>query len=646
MSLRFTPEIALAHPVVSDASISPDGETIAFVVASATRPSGAARPTYAPSAIHAVPFAGGETTRLTYGRADTTPRWSPDGRLLAFLSDREKDGQRQVHLLPRDGGEARQLTHVDSDIPVSRSHNPLAWFPDGRRLAFLMVEPLDEGARARLERGDDRIVFEEEARFQRLWSVDVEAGEAVPISPAGHQVWEYAISPDGTRIAAVVSDQPFEWDWYMARLVVFDVGAASGRTIHQSWRQLAKPAWSSDGFEVAFLTSNWSDRGIDAGQPMVVSAAGGEARAVGGDAVASDLNVVFGGDGRLFTPANVRAGAGVSAIDLETGRREWLWTAQQSFHTLSRATRGPTGAERFAAVLEDLEDPAEVHAGELLDGAITWRRLTSIHAPWSRVVRGEAREVTWTAADGTPLQGFLFLPPDHRDGPLPLVTVVHGGPTGAVRFEYQYGHRWTRVLAEAGLAVFAPNFRGSTGWGLKFAESNIGDMGGADSDDILSGIDALVASGVADAGRLGICGWSYGGFMTAWLIGRTRRFKAAMAGAAVVDWHSFHGRSYLHTWDRLHYGGSNPYDPTSAHVRFNPLANVGAATTPTLILHGELDWDVPVEQGYILHRALKDHGVETQLVVYPREPHGATEYQHRLDILVRLRDWFVNRLAG
>ena len=133
--------------------------------------------------------------------------------------------------------------------------------------------------------------------------------------------------------------------------------------------------------------------------------------------------------------------------------------------------------------------------------------------------------------------------------------------------------------------------------------------------------------------------------MTAWAIGRTDRFKAAMAGAAITDWRSFHGRSYLHTWDRKHYGDSDPYDADSAHARFNPFANIRAITTPTLFLHGELDWDVPVEQAYFMYRALKDLGVETQLVVYPREPHGFTEYAHRLDMITRLRDWMVDHLA-
>ncbi len=648
MPPRFTPAFSLSLPVLSDAQLSPDGETVAFVVGDQSRPSGPDRPAFAPSAVWSVPAGGGEARRLTYGRSDSAPRWSPDGRWLAFLSDREKDGRRQVLLLPRDGGEASQLTALESDIPVGRSFSPLTWFPDGSRIAFPLVEPLPPSERNRIDAGDDRIVFEEEPRLWRLWAVNAVNGDTRAISPPGLQIWEFAISPDGRRIAAVASDAPFEWDWYDARLVVFDVGAAKASdavTLHRSHRQVAKPVWSPDGFEIAFLTSVWSDRGYDAGQPMVVNAGGGDARAIGEKATASDLALTFAPDGRLLAAANVEAGAGISSIDVETGARTWLWRAEQSVAGFSYA-RTAGGLDRFAAVIEDLTHPAEVFVGDGVGGQVAWRRLTAISQPRLGVTLGEVRSISWQTADGLTLQGFLALPPGAkaRAEPLPLVTLVHGGPTGAVRFDYQVG-RWARVLADAGLAVFVPNYRGSTGWGLDFAESNVGDMGGRDFEDIMAGIDSLIAEGIADADRLGICGWSYGGYMTAWAIGRTDRFKAAMAGAAITDWRSFHGRSYLHTWDRKHYGDSDPYDADSAHARFNPFANIRAITTPTLFLHGELDWDVPVEQAYFMYRALKDLGVETQLVVYPREPHGFTEYAHRLDMITRIRDWMVDHLA-
>jgi len=640
----FTPEIALAHRIVSEPALSPDGEMVAFVLADATRPSGPARPAFTPSAIHAVPAAGGQTVRLTQGRSDTSPRWSPDGDWLAFLSDVERDGQRQVHVLPRHGGEPRQLTHLDSEIPVERGRDPLAWLPDGTGVVFLVTDPTSAGTTERIARGEDHILYEEEPRYQRLWSVSVGSGEVTPVSPPALQVWEFALSPDGRQVAAIVSDEPFEWGWYRARLAVFDLGGGPPRTLHQSWRQVAKPAWSPDQTLVAFLTSNLSDRGVDAGQPMVVPAAGGEARAVGGDERVSDTHLAFGADGRLLTATNVRAGAGISTIDIATGARSWLWNARKSIGTLSlAATAG--GRDLVAAVIDDLDRPQDVYAGTLSDGPIAWRRLTDLHADLAGATRCESREVSWTAPDGTDITGFLHLPAGHTGGPLPLVTQVHGGPTGCVRAEFFYHQRWARVLADAGLAVFVPNYRGSTGFGLRFAEANVGDMGGADLGDILSGIDRLVEDGVADPNRLGLCGWSYGGFTTAWAISQDDRFRAAVVGAGWVDWRSFHGRTDIPLWDRMHYQ-TDAFDPASHQRRFSPIDFIDRIATPTLIIHGTADLGAPVEQSYLLYRALKDQGVETQLALYPRETHGPSEYAHRLDILNRVRDWFVGHLTG
>ena len=297
MGRRFTPEFALSLPIVSDAQISPDGASVAFVVGESSKPSAPPRPAFAASTIHLVPAAGGERRQLTAGRADIAPRWSPDGRSLAFLSDREKDGQRQVHLLPLDGGEARQA-HAPRERRPGRALVQPARLVPGR-----LARRVHDGGAARSRRSalaprpaTTRSSSRRRPGFWRFWAADVATGETRPISPPGLQVWEFAISPDGRRVAAVASDEPYEWDWYRSRVVVFDVGAeslADVRDVHRSWRQVSKPAWSPDGYEVAFLTSNWSDRGVDAGQPMVVSAFGGEARPIGGEEAASDLAIAL-----------------------------------------------------------------------------------------------------------------------------------------------------------------------------------------------------------------------------------------------------------------------------------------------------------------------------------------------------------------
>lgn len=644
MPQRFTPEVSVELPSVYDAQVSPDGKLVAFVVAENFRKGGATAPKMPRANIYAVPTDDGPPVRLINSeRSDTMPRWSPDGQLLAFLSDREQDGQRQVYLLPRRGGEARRLTNVNGDIPSPRSLSPMAWTSDGRSISFLKVDGDTDADRQAKATGADQIVFEEDHRYMRLWMVDVESGETRCVSPNGLQIWEAAVSPDGSRVAAVVSDLPYEGDWYLNRLVVFEVGSDQTTVLYDERRPAAKPAWSPDGATVAFLTSIYSDRGNDSGDLMTIPATGGEPLNLTSDHGVSDHYGVFHPDGdAILTATNVRGGSGISSIDIESGRRRYLWEEQKGFSNYSRSSDADEPI--YASVIDDPDNLPEVYAGAVADGRIRWRKLTDVHAQWSDLDIGETREVFWQANDGLRIQGLLQLPPGYTEGRIPVAMMVHGGPTGAVRFNYQDHHRWAKLISDSGIAVFMPNYRGSTGWGLEFAETNVGDMGGEDFQDMLAGLDHLVETGIADPERLGICGWSYGGFTSAWAVTQTDRFKAAIMGAGIADWRAFHGRSYLHVWDAIHYDDSDPYDVESAHASFSPINFIKNANTPTLVLHGEQDWDVPVEQGYQFFRALKDQGVDTRLVVYPREPHGVEEYEHQLDIARRVRLWFEERL--
>lgn len=212
--------------------------------------------------------------------------------------------------------------------------------------------------------------------------------------------------------------------------------------------------------------------------------------------------------------------------------------------------------------------------------------------------------------------------------------MADGGPSG-----------WALLLAARGIAVFMPNPRGSTGFGTAFAEANLGDMGGADHQDIVSGVDALIDRGLADAQRLGICGWSYGGFVTAWAITQTTRFKAAIVGAGICDWRSFHGTSNIPAWDALFYL-ADPYAHDGPYAAFSPIRYVDRVATPTLILHGEDDDCVPVGQAHHMFRALKERGVPVKLVVYPRAGHRVRDYAHVLDLLRRGTAWMPERLTS
>ena len=635
------PEDVLSFKSVTDAQISPDGELVAFVLGDSFT-TDTKRPR---SSIWVVPTEGGEPRQLTRGpRADTTPRWSPDGQQLAFLSDRVEDGQLQVYLLNRGGGEAVQITTAEGKVQASsRSVDPMAWSPDGRHIAFLRTEAATEEEKRRKDEKDDAIEFEREPKYTHIHVVDIASGVEAAVSPAGLQVWEFCWSPTGAELAVVASDLPYEQDWYTCRLAALSVEGGPVRTLHYSKRQVAKPAWSPDGSSVAFLSSNWSDRGITAGSVFVVSG-GGAARNVSAGHVASAAAIAWSDDAeRLLTVAFERGGVGVAEIDVASGERTSLWHGAAAVSEASTVfSRDRSG--NIALVREDADNPRDVWLGKRHRDAIEWTRLTSFHPQAAELELGATEEVHWKGADGWDMQGLLVRPVGAVAGTrYPMVTGVHGGPTGAHHNRYA-ATQWGQLLASKGIAVFLPNYRGSTGWGLEFAESNIGDMGGKDWEDILAGVDHCVDEGIADPDRLGIGGGSYGGFMTAWAVTQTDRFRAAVMIAGVSDWRSFHGKSYLCDWDAIHYGDADPWDPDGIYRKFSPITYVKRVRTPTLIIHGEDDEDVPVEQAYLFHRALKDLGAETELVVYPREHHGFVERNHMLHSSRRITDWFAQHL--
>lgn len=643
---KLTPEDVVGLKMASDAQITPDGRLVAFVVGDQYT-SGTKLPR---SSIWTVPTTGGEPIQITHGPlADTRPRWSPDGQTLAFLSDRAEDGQRQVYLLPVKGGDAVQLTEIEGNIPTDRGLNPLRWSPDGRRIAVMKTEADTEDEKRRKADGYDELAFERNPKLTRLYLVDVATREVSCVSPEGLQVWEFCWAPSGQEMAVVTSDLPLESSWYGCRLAKFSIGEGPAQTLHNTERQVSSPVWSPDGHSIAFVSSTWSDRGSVGGGIFLAPADGGEARELSANHVASASWLEWTGDGsRLVTAAHEQGSVGLAEVDVATGERRSLWRAEAALSETSWQQFSRDAEGNIAVVLEDDSNPRDVWVTDHTAAQSTWRRLTSFNPQASEYALSPVETIHWKGADGWEMQGLLVRPPlTSTADRLPLVTLVHGGPTSLHAHRYLGSSSWPQLLAANGMAVFLPNPRGSTGWGLDFAESNINDMGGKDWEDIRLGIDHCVDLGVADRDRLGIGGWSYGGFIAAWAVTQVDIFKAAMMGAGISDWRSFHGKSFLsgkEGWDSIYYGDADPWDPDGIFTKFSPINHIKRVKTPTLILHGEEDEDVPVEQSYLFHRALSDLGVEVELVTYPREAHGLKEVSHVLDLNRRIIGWFRKHL--
>ncbi len=657
----LTPEDSQSFKSVTDAQISPDGKTIAFTVADSFR-SDAQNPH---SQIWLAFPEGAPARQFTSSaRADWLPRWSPDGAMLAFLSDRLADGKPQIFLIARRGGEARCLTQAHGAIL------DFQWSADGARIAYLMEDAeTEEEKKAKAEKRD-ALEFERHSKCARVWIAEVATGAARQITQGNAQVWEFDWSRDGKEFVLLISDSPAEYDWYRARLARVSVNGGEPKNLFKppANRQLAMPRWSPDGSAVAFISCLWSDRGVVAGDLTLLTVKGGDTRNLTANSLRDVSSFHWANDGKTLAIVGFdRGDAMIGMVDAASGTYHRWWVSGMPTSAPAELKNAKNGVfpdtrpaafmtrwwqqfsmnsagDSLALVREGPHDPPEVWSAQVVGEAIEWRQLTRVNSNAASFAFGAMDKIHWKSRDNKEIQGYLIKPAHYKpNAKYPLVVWVHGGPAGNYGPRFYALRSYAQLLAANGIAVFLPNPRGSYGWGAVFTEANLGDLGGKDWLDIMAGIDYCVAQGWADKDRLGLAGWSYGGYLAAWGITQSKRFKAALVGAGITNWLSYHGTSDLPEWDRIALNAS-PYQRGGTFDKFTPLHFVNRIKTPTLIVHGEKDRVVPVGQGYEFYRALKDLSVETELVVYPREGHGILEKEHQLDLMRRVVDWFKKRL--
>jgi dipeptidyl aminopeptidase/acylaminoacyl peptidase len=629
---QLTAELLVDRLEPSDLQVSPDGRLVAFVVAPVGRAG-----EHKESAIWVVPVDGSEPARtLTAGTAqDHKPRWAPDSRSLYFLSDRAERKQAQVHRLPIDGGEALPLT---SGKPGIETFAPL---PDGRTVALLSSDrPSEEHERREKER-DDPQVFGEQWRPHRLRLLDVDSRAVTTLLATGDlHVANLAPSPDGSLIAVVLWETP-DYD-HIARPCTLAVVDPVADRLRARWTIPAGEvdlAWSSAGGELVVLGPSGSGGQVGNGL-FLVGLEDGEPRPLPLDRPSCPL---------WLAPAGAPLVSVAEGLDSWVGRVEGEAVVPVgpvmpgSLHYLSTSPDGGV----IAGLRGGPGEPYDVWAGPA-DGEL--RRVSDLKPELRRVAWGAQERLTWRASDGLELDGVLVLPAGktREDGPFPMVTLVHGGPYWRTADDLQLS--WAQPaewLALDGYASFLPNPRGGLGHGSAFAELVQGAVGIDDWSDIVAGLDALIGQGVADPGRLAIGGWSQGGYMSAWAVTQTDRFRAAVMGAGVSDWGMMVAESDLPTFEAS-LGGSTGWEGPGPHRHdeLSPVSFAHRAKTPTLILHGEKDERVPLGQARFFARALEAAGVPFELVLYPREPHGLEERNHLLDLLRRWREWLARWLEG
>lgn len=626
---------------VAEPQVHPDGTPIVYTVASPVTEFKQARGT---SEIW-MTAEGGEARRLTAANTYARhPRWSPDGSRLGFIGRRDGQKQDQFFILDVGWGEARRLTDSASGV------ESFAWSPDGASVALILTDDPPADEEERKQSGRDQIEYERQHRFNRVWICDAGSGDLHPSTTADVQVWEFSWSPDGRQLAAVVSDAPYNWAWYQARLVTIDLEDGDVRTIYAPDKGVTRPVWSPDGRRIAVISCLWSDQGMTGGDVVLVDPAG-----------RSEPRTITTGQPRSYVAVDwEQQGDGLVAFALEDAQASFcrlgvdgtcvpVWNERVALgiYTDSIFSRDRSG-QRLAVVSSNPQQPAEVWTLDLGDDGdgITWSCHTDTNPQVAGKTLHQLETHYWRSFDGATIHGLLMRPATARDEEaLPLIVLIHGGPTGVTAYEFP-SHRamgWAYLLADAGYAVLLPNPRGSVGFGTAFAEANLGDMGGGDMADILAGVDYCIEQGIADPGRLGVGGWSYGGYLTSWVITQTPRFRAAIAGAPITNWTSFHGVSTIPLFDTLYYR-SDPYNADGVYTFRSPIYQVRNTRTPTLFLQGERDPICPPGQAHEMWQALREMGIDTELVIYPREGHGPREREHVRDLLERVVDWFNRRV--
>jgi dipeptidyl aminopeptidase/acylaminoacyl peptidase len=635
---------------VSDPRISPDGKWVAYTVSVPDTSKD-----QDDTDLWLASWDGKEQIRLTRSPADEhAGRWSPDGRYLAFLSNRDDPREvDQLWLFDRAGGEPERLTSFPGGV------SDLAWSPDGRRLALIVSDP-DSNAK---EPGDtssrgakpiviDRFQFKQDEvgwltdRYDRLYVFDLSTRAATRLLSGDYDDAAPSWSPDGQSIAFVSRRRPdFDrTDNYDLYVVESRPGAEprqlttfTGPDMSPDWGS-RPPAWSPDGKLIAYVQGGPLELLYYAVQSVaVVPAAGGPARVLTRGLDRNVLSPAFSSDGQsvLFLLEGDRV-YHLARVPSAGGAVEPLVEGQRALTDLEVGRDG-----RMAVASSATDVPAELYAVE----GHELRPLTRQNEAWRASVRlAPVEEITVRSRDGTEIHGFMVKPPDYQAGRrYPTILRIHGGPVW--QFYHDFGNLDWQVLAANGYVVLGVNPRGSSGRGEKFSTAIWAKWGQKDSEDVLAAVDWAVKQGIADPERLGVGGWSYGGILTNEVIARDQRFKAATSGAGIGNALAGYGTDQYVKEYEAELG--TPWKNPKAYMEVSyPFLHADRIVTPTLFLCGDQDWNVPLINSEQMYQALKSLKRETQLVIYPGESHSLGKPSHRLDRMRRYLDWYGRYLTA
>lgn len=627
--VRLAKKFAGKHSI-SDVQLSPDGQRVVYVGGAKYQSSFNAE-----SKIYCLDLKT-KTTRIINGflsnSYDTSPRWSKKNNMIAFVSHAKNEASDKICVFDLDINETVSEVLLPGRIPRIRNLSSMEWSYHDEKIVFLMEKQKRIG-----DHHDRLVVTEQKGDFVGCWELNFQTGGLELISPPNIHVWDFSYSQDGKRFAYLTSENSSESEWYGAKIIIIDSVQGFISEL-KPCGQVSKMEWSSEGNILYIICGINSDRGISGGDIFQVSVdTGCEFKKL---TLANDITFVNMYKPKtqedLFVVGYQKGETILGWANESTGLVEVLVKGQFSVSDdfLPKCSLNDAG-NKIALIKEDSNSPSNIYLMNIETKNIDCVTSFNINKAYSSSLKTTLAK--WKSSDDREMQGILLSPVDQKK-PLPLIVAIHGGPN------YLWSHKcyadsWFSILVEYGFCVFLPNPRGSLGWGVEFASANIGDPGGLELQDILSGVDYCVELGLADSEKVGVYGWSYGGYLAAWSITQTGRFFAAVVGAGITNWVSFHGAGNLNSWDKL-LMNNEKISTSSNYINRSPVLFSQFIKTPTLLLHGQEDSVVPVTQSLEFHRALKDIGAYTELWIYPGQEHDLDDIFCQADVIERIVNWF------
>jgi dipeptidyl aminopeptidase/acylaminoacyl peptidase len=612
-----------------DIALSPDGTHLAWVQSTAATTS---KQTYiretsrnAPAELVNLPITG--------ERTDFDPAWSPDSKALALFSSAGERDQRQLWLVKGDGSGAKKIMNLHGYAARPR------WSRDGKQIAFLYIEGAGGGGPLMAAPATTGVI-DTAIHNQRIAVLDIANGQVRQVSPPDLHIYDYDWSPDDRTFVATAAPGPGDNNWWIAQIYTIDILKRNATSIYKPSLQVAVPRWSPDSKSIAFIEGLMSDEGFHGGDLFTMAANGGDVVNRTQGRKASVNSFFWQAPDRIMLVEYVGGGSAISELNPTNNSTRTIWKGPEGIHAFGNFPDFALSQDgKVAAVeLSSYNSPPEVFAGPLGE----WRNLTNnnagLQANW-----GQAESIEWTN-EGFNIQGWLVPPAKIEPGKkYPMVVLIHGGPSSLTTSEWPASFGMSRAIIAAlstrGYYVLLPNPRGSYGQGEGFTRANVKDFGHGDLRDDLAGVDTAIKKYPIDPNRLGVTGWSYGGFMTMWTLTQTNRFRAAVAGAGIANWQSYYGQNLIDQW-MIPFFGASVYDDPAVYEKSSPIRFIKNVKTPTLVIVGDRDAECPAAQSYEFWHALKTLDVPTKLIIYPGEGHLFIEPKHQVDRLEQTVAWF------